>query len=161
MFNTRSFLLQTVGAFVQIQTLAHQLFKLQSSNGEPRPSSPGESYSLQAHSVLLFSNPISNFSFCPLLFLIGSSHRNLDSRRGSINILFPRARRNFRSFWVHCRRIPEDSLQDIIDEAPRVAGHLRMGLCPQLQAGEIGIRGYLKTTAPKQRIGTTFVFLIA
>jgi hypothetical protein len=70
-------------------------FKLQSSNGEPRSSFPGKSYSPQAHSVLLFSNPISNFSFCPFLFLIGSSHRNLDSRRGSISILFAQARRNF------------------------------------------------------------------
>jgi hypothetical protein len=43
-FNTRSFLLQTVEAFAQIQTLVHQLFKLQSSNGEPRPSSSGKSY---------------------------------------------------------------------------------------------------------------------
>jgi hypothetical protein len=36
--------------------------------------------------------------FCPLLFLIGFSCRNLDSCRGSISILFPRARRNLRSF---------------------------------------------------------------
>jgi hypothetical protein len=75
------------------------IFKLQSSNGEPRPSSPGKSYSPQAHSVLPFSNPISNFSFRPLLFLIGSSRRNLDSRRGSISILFPRAGKSFRSLW--------------------------------------------------------------
>jgi hypothetical protein len=61
-FNTRSFLLQTIGAFAQIQTLVHQLFKLQSSNGEPRPSSLGKSYPPQAHSVLPFSNLISNFS---------------------------------------------------------------------------------------------------
>jgi hypothetical protein len=65
LFNTRSFLLQTVGAFAQIQTLAHQLFKLQSSNGELGPSSSGKSYTSQAHSVLLFSNPILNFSFRP------------------------------------------------------------------------------------------------
>jgi hypothetical protein len=52
---------------------------------------PGKSYSPQAHSVLLFSNLISNFSFCPLLFLIGSSRRNLDSRRGSMSILFPQS----------------------------------------------------------------------
>jgi hypothetical protein len=32
------------------------------------------------------------------LFLIGSSRWNLDSCRGSITVLFPRARRNFRSF---------------------------------------------------------------
>jgi hypothetical protein len=57
------FLLQTVGAFVQMQTLARQPFKLQSSNGEPRPSSSGKSCPLQAHSVLPFSNPISNSSF--------------------------------------------------------------------------------------------------
>jgi hypothetical protein len=62
-FNTRSFLLQTVGAFAQIQTLAHQVFKLQSSNGEPRPSSSGKSYSPQAHSVLPSSNLISNSFF--------------------------------------------------------------------------------------------------
>jgi hypothetical protein len=62
-FNTRSFLLQTVGAFAQIQTLVHQLFKLQSSNGEPRPSSSGKSYPPQAHSVLVFLNLILNLSF--------------------------------------------------------------------------------------------------
>jgi hypothetical protein len=32
---------------------------------------------------------------------------------------------------------------------------------PQLQAGGIGTRGYLMTKAPKQKIGTNFVFLIA
>jgi hypothetical protein len=34
----------------------HQPFKLQSSNGEPRPSSSGKSYPPHAHSILLFSN---------------------------------------------------------------------------------------------------------
>jgi hypothetical protein len=62
-FNTRYFLLQIVGAFAQIQTLVHQLFKLQSSNGEPRLSSSGKSYPPQAHSVLPSTNLISNFSF--------------------------------------------------------------------------------------------------
>jgi hypothetical protein len=124
-FNTRSFLLQTVGAFAQIQTLVHQLFKLQSSNGEPRPSSPGKSYPPQAHSVLPFLNLISNFFFCPLLFLIGFSCRNLDSCRGSINVLFPWARRNLRPFWVHCSQTPEDSPQDITVETPWVAGRFQ------------------------------------
>jgi hypothetical protein len=54
-FNTRSFLLQTVGVFAQIQTLVHQSFKLKSSNGEPRPGSSGKSHPSQAHSVLFFS----------------------------------------------------------------------------------------------------------
>jgi hypothetical protein len=63
LFNTRSFLLQTVGVFAQIQTLVHQPFKLQSSNGEPRPSSSGKPYHPQAHSVFLFLNLILNFSF--------------------------------------------------------------------------------------------------
>jgi hypothetical protein len=39
------------------------IFKLQSSNGEPRPGSPGKSYSPQAHSVLPLSNSISIFPF--------------------------------------------------------------------------------------------------
>jgi hypothetical protein len=52
-FNTRSFLLQTVGVFAQIQTLVHQSFKLKSSNGEPRPGSSGKSHPPKAHSVLL------------------------------------------------------------------------------------------------------------
>jgi hypothetical protein len=73
----------------------------------------------------LFRIPSQIFPFCPLLFLIGSSHQNLDSRWGSINILFPRARRNFRSLWVHYSRIPKDSLQDITDKASRVAGHFQ------------------------------------
>jgi hypothetical protein len=30
----------------------------------------------------------------------------------------------------------------------------RIGLCPQLQVGEIGIRGYLQIKAPKPVIGT-------
>jgi hypothetical protein len=38
-------------------------FQAQSSNGEPRPSSSSKSYPPQAHSVLLFSNLILNFSF--------------------------------------------------------------------------------------------------
>jgi hypothetical protein len=62
-FNTRSFLFQIVGVFTQIQTLVHQPFKLQSSNGEPISSSSGKSYPPQAHSVLLFSNLILNLSF--------------------------------------------------------------------------------------------------
>jgi hypothetical protein len=52
-FNTRSFLLPTVGVFAQIQTLVHQYFKLKSSNGEPRPGSSGKSHPPKAHSVLL------------------------------------------------------------------------------------------------------------
>jgi hypothetical protein len=62
-FHTRSFLLRTVGVFAQIQTLVHQPFNLQSSNGEPRPSSSGKSYPPQAHSVFLFLNIILKFSF--------------------------------------------------------------------------------------------------
>jgi hypothetical protein len=54
LFNTRSFLLQSVGVFAQIQTLVHQSLKLKSSNGGPRPSSPGKSHPLKVHSVLLF-----------------------------------------------------------------------------------------------------------
>jgi hypothetical protein len=38
-------------------------FQASISNGEPRPSSSGKSYPPQAHSVLLFSNLILNFSF--------------------------------------------------------------------------------------------------
>jgi hypothetical protein len=120
-FNTRSFLLQTVGVFTQIQTLVHQFFKLKSSDGEPRPSSSGKSHPPQAHSVLLFPNFISDFSSCPFLFLIGSSHRNLDSRRGPIIILFPRARGNLWPFSVHCSRISEDPLQGSTVETPQMA----------------------------------------
>jgi hypothetical protein len=68
-FNTRSFLLQTVGVFAQIQTLVHQSFKLKYSNGEPRPGSSGKSHPPQAHSVLLFSNFILNFFLLPSLVL--------------------------------------------------------------------------------------------
>jgi hypothetical protein len=110
-FNTRSFLLQTVGVFAQIQTLVNQSFRLKSSNGEPRLGSSGKSHPPQAHSVLLFSNFISDFSSFPLLFLIGSSHRNLDSCRGPITILFPWTRGNLRPFWVHCSWISEDPFQ--------------------------------------------------
>jgi hypothetical protein len=124
-FNTHFFLLQTAGVFAQIQTLVHQPFKLQSSNGEPRPTSLGKSYPPQAHSILIFSNLILNFFSYPLVFLMGSSCQNLDSRRGSINILFPWARRNLRPFWVHCSRILENPLQDITVETPWVAGRFQ------------------------------------
>jgi hypothetical protein len=30
----------------------------------------------------------------------------------------------------------------------------RTGLCPQLQAGEIGIKGYLQIIVPKPKLGT-------
>jgi hypothetical protein len=76
-FNTRSFLLQTVGVFAQIQTLVHQSFKLKSSNGEPRPGSSGKYHPPQTHSVLLFSNFILNFSSCPILFLIALAAETL------------------------------------------------------------------------------------
>jgi hypothetical protein len=62
-FNTRSFLLQTVGVFAQIETLVHQSFRLKSLNGKPRPGSSGKSHPPQAHSVLLFPNFISDFSY--------------------------------------------------------------------------------------------------
>jgi hypothetical protein len=57
LFNTRSFLLQSIGVFAQIQTLVHQSLKLKSLNGGPRPSSSGKSHSLKTHSVLLFRFP--------------------------------------------------------------------------------------------------------
>jgi hypothetical protein len=79
-FNTRSFLLQTIGVLAQIQTLVHQSFELKSSNGGPRPGSSGKSHPPNAHLALLFSNFILDFSFYLFLFLIGSSRRNLDSR---------------------------------------------------------------------------------
>jgi hypothetical protein len=41
----------TVGIFAQIQTLVHQSLELKSSNGGPRPGSPGKSHSPKAHSV--------------------------------------------------------------------------------------------------------------
>jgi hypothetical protein len=68
-FNTRSFLLQTVGVFAQIQTLVHQSFKLKSSNGGPRPGSSGKSHPPKAYSVLLFSNSILDFFLLPFLVL--------------------------------------------------------------------------------------------
>jgi hypothetical protein len=62
-FNTHSFPLQTVGVFAQIQTLVHQSFRLQSSNGEPRPSASGKSCSPQAHSAFFFLNLTLIFPF--------------------------------------------------------------------------------------------------
>jgi hypothetical protein len=118
-FNTRSFVLQTVGAFVQIQTLVHQLFKLQSSNGESGPSSSCKILSSSSLFGITFLESHLKFFFCPLL--IGSSYRNLDSCRGSVSILLPWARRNLRPFWFHRSRIPGDSLQDITVETPWVA----------------------------------------
>jgi hypothetical protein len=111
----------TIGIFAQIQTLLHQSLELKSSNGGPRPGSPGKSHPPKAHSVLPFSNSILQFSFCLFLFLIGSSHRNFDSRRGLITILFPRARGNFRPFWVHWSRISEDPFQSSFVETPWMA----------------------------------------
>jgi hypothetical protein len=110
-FNTRPFLLQTVGVFAQIQTLVYQSFKLKYSNGEPRPGSLGKSHPPKAQSVLLFSNFISGFFSCPFLFLIGSSRWNLDSYWGPITILFHWARGNRRPFWVHSSRISKDPFQ--------------------------------------------------
>jgi hypothetical protein len=44
-------------------------FKLQSSNGKPRPSSPGKSYSPQAHSVLPLLEPHLKFLLSPSFVL--------------------------------------------------------------------------------------------
>jgi hypothetical protein len=120
-FNIRSFLLQTVGVFAQIQTLVHQSFELKSSNGGPRPDSSGKSHPPKAHSVLLFSNFILDFSFCLFLFLIGSSRWNFDSRWRPVTILFPRARGNLRPFWVHCSRISEGPFQGSFVKTPWMA----------------------------------------
>jgi hypothetical protein len=56
------------------------------------------------------------------LFLIGSSRRNLDSRRGPITFLFLQARGNLRPFWVHCSRIPENPLQGNTVKTPWMVG---------------------------------------
>jgi hypothetical protein len=61
LFNTHSFLLQSVGVSAQVQTLGRQFPKLKSLNGGPRSSSPGKSHPLKAHSVLLFSISILDF----------------------------------------------------------------------------------------------------
>jgi hypothetical protein len=57
LFNTHSFLLQSVGVSAQIQILGHQFPKLKFSNGGPRSSSPGKTHSLKVHSVLPFPFP--------------------------------------------------------------------------------------------------------
>jgi hypothetical protein len=111
----------TVGIFAQIQTLVHQTFELKSSNGGPRPDSSGKSHPPKAHSVLLSSNSISDFSFCLFLFLIGSSRRDFDSCRGPTTILFSRARGNLRPFWVHWSRISENPFQSSFVETPWMA----------------------------------------
>jgi hypothetical protein len=121
LFNTRSFLLQTVGVFAQIQTLVHQSFELKSSNGGPRPGSSHKSHPPKAHSVLLFLNFILDFSFCLFLFLIGSRCRNLDSRWRPITILFSQTRGNLRPFWVHWSRISDDPFQSSFVETPWMA----------------------------------------
>jgi hypothetical protein len=112
---------QTVGMFTQIQTLVHQSFELKSSNGRPRPGPSGKSHPPKAHSVLPFSNSILDFSFCLLLFLIGSSRRNFDSRRGPITILFPWARVNFWPLWVHWSRVSKDPFQSSFVETSWMA----------------------------------------
>jgi hypothetical protein len=68
-FNTRSFLLQTVGVFAQIETLVHQFFELKSSNGGPRPGSSGKSHPPKAHSVSLFFEFHLRFFLLPFLVL--------------------------------------------------------------------------------------------
>jgi hypothetical protein len=54
LFNTRSFLLQSVGVFAQIQNLVHQSLKLKSSNGGPRSSPPGKYHPLRLIQYYLF-----------------------------------------------------------------------------------------------------------
>jgi hypothetical protein len=129
LFNTRSLLLQSVEVFAQIQTLVHQSLKLKSSNGGPRPSSSGKSHPLKAHSVLLFSIFHLRFFFCLLLFLIGSSRRDLDYHRGQITILLPRACGNLWPSRVHWSRLSEDPFQSSFVKTPWMARYLQ-GLAP-------------------------------
>jgi hypothetical protein len=62
-FNTCSLLLQTIGAFVQIQTLVHQLSSLNPQMANQDQALQVKSYAPRAHSVLPFLNPITNFLF--------------------------------------------------------------------------------------------------
>jgi hypothetical protein len=66
-FNTRSFLRQIVGAFAQIQTLVHQLFKPQSSNGELGPSSSGKILSSSSSFGITFLESHLKFFLLPPL----------------------------------------------------------------------------------------------
>jgi hypothetical protein len=59
---------------------------------------------------------------------------------------------------AECQRIPFKTSLTKPREWPDT---FKNWLCPQLQVGEIGTRGYLMTTAPRQKIGIAFVFLIA
>jgi hypothetical protein len=137
LFNTRSFLLQTVGVFAQIQTLVHQSFELKSSNGRPRPSSSGKSHLPKAHSVLLFRVRSLIFFFL-FLFLIGSSHRDFDSRRGPITMLFSRARGNLRPSRVYWSRISENPFQNSFVETPWMARCLqRLAPAPSCRLEEL------------------------
>jgi hypothetical protein len=124
LFNTRSFLLQTIGVFAQIQTLVHQSVELKSSNGGPRPSSSGKSHPPKAHSVLLFRIPPWIF-YCLFLFLIGSSRRDFDSHWGPITILFSRARGNLRPSRIYWSWILENPFQRSFIETPWMARYLQ------------------------------------
>jgi hypothetical protein len=66
-FNTRSFLLQSIGVFAQIQTLVHQSLKLKSSNGGPRPSSQINLIPLRSIRYYFFDF---HLRFFPLPFLV-------------------------------------------------------------------------------------------
>jgi hypothetical protein len=122
LFNTRSFLLRTVGAFTQIQTLVHQPFKLQSFKWQTKTKLFRWILSSSGSFGITFLEFHLKFSFAPSCSWLRSSRRNSDSRRGSISVLFPWARRNLRPSWVHCNRIPKDSLQGLTVETPWVAG---------------------------------------
>jgi hypothetical protein len=67
LFNTRSFLLQSVGVFAQIKTLIHQSPKLKPSNGGPRSSSPGKSHPLKAIRYYFFYFYLRFFPLPPLV----------------------------------------------------------------------------------------------
>jgi hypothetical protein len=132
-----------------------------SSNGEPRPGSSGKSHPLKAHSVLLFSNFISNFFSCPLLLLIGSSRQNLDSRRGPNHHLISSSPWESPTLLSSLQPNLRGSLSKQHCQNPMNGRMLsRTGPCPQLQVGETGTRGCLMMTASRQAIGTTFALLI-
>jgi hypothetical protein len=124
LFNTGSFLLQTVGVFAQIQTLVHQSLKLKSSMAAQDQAVQVNLIPLRLIRYYFFEFHL-RFLFCLFLFLIGSNRRNFDSHRGPITILLPRACGNLWPSRVHWSRISETPFQSSFVKTPWMARYLQ------------------------------------
>jgi hypothetical protein len=159
LFNTYSLSSQSIGAFIQIQTLGHPSPKLE-------PSMACQNQAAQVNLI-----PVRFIRHYPFRFLLQISSTVFSWQELSTELLI-RTETNSTSYFLgpvgtfdpanSLQPNPKESLsRRLYQDLPCGKMLSRTGLCPQLPAGEIGIKGYLQITAPRPTTGTASASLNA